>query len=99
MLEQVDRLVRRGMGVVMTTHSPTMLSCRGKVALMKRDNEFLFGSAEDIVTEENLRSAYGVDVKITDVRDDSGECIKTCIPVLNRTAEGRKMDAGREKAN
>lgn len=86
-LEQIDRLVRRGMGVVMTSHFPDhAFLCGGKVALMKRNDEFLFGSAEEVVTEENLRSAYGVDVKIAGVRDGSGEYIKTCVPILSRTA-------------
>ena len=84
-LEQVNRLVRRGMGVIMTTHFPDhAFLCPGKAALMKRNNEFLFGSAEEIVTEENLRSAYGVDVKIAGVLNDSGEYIRTCIPMLER---------------
>lgn len=34
-------------------------------------------------TEENLKDAYGINVKIIDTKIDSGEVVKSCIPLLN----------------
>jgi iron complex transport system ATP-binding protein len=98
-LEQINSLVQRGMGVVMTSHFPDhAFLCSGKVALMKRNNEFLFGNAEEVITEENLYSAYGVHVKIAGVYNQAGECIKTCIPMLNNGLVGRSNYDYRENA-
>ncbi|BAH06636.1 hypothetical protein CKR_1585 [Clostridium kluyveri NBRC 12016] len=82
-LEQINSLVKKGLGVIMTTHFPdhTFL-CSSKVALMQKNNIFTVGSVDDVVTEENLRSAYGVDVKITSTVNSRGEPIKACIPLL-----------------
>jgi iron complex transport system ATP-binding protein len=71
------------MGVIMTTHFPdhTFL-CPSKVALMQKNNIFNVGDVNDVVTEENLKSAYGVDVKIISTVNNQGQPIKTCIPLL-----------------
>jgi iron complex transport system ATP-binding protein len=83
-LEQINRLVQKGMGVIMTSHFPDhAFLCSGKVALMKRNNDFVVGSADEVITEENLRSAYGVDVKITSTTNNRGEYIRSCVPILN----------------
>ncbi|MCI1945713.1 ABC transporter ATP-binding protein [Clostridium luticellarii] len=82
-LERINSLVKKGMGVIMTTHFPdhTFL-CPSKVALMQKNNIFNVGDVNDVVTEENLKSAYGVDVKIISTVNNQGQPIKTCIPLL-----------------
>ncbi len=83
-LEQINKLSRNGLGVIMTSHFPNhAFLCSTKVLLMQRDNEFKVGTADEVVTEKNLRSAYGVDVKITCTADDRGESIKACIPLIS----------------
>lgn len=83
-LEQIKKLAERGLGVIMTSHFPDhAFLCSTKVALMQRNNVFIVGNADDVVTEENLKSAYGVNVKITCFENACGEVIKSCVPLLS----------------
>lgn len=83
-LEQINKLSRKGLGVIMTSHFPNhAFLCSTKVALMQRNNVFTLGSVDEVVTEENLRAAYGIDVKITSMVNQFGQEIKTCVPILN----------------
>lgn len=77
-LNQIKRLAASGLGIVMTTHFPDhAFLCSSKVVLMQHNNIYKYGTAEEIITEKNLRSAYGIDVHITDT--NSG---KSCVPVM-----------------
>ena len=82
-LECIRKLSRRGLGVLMTTHSPdhTVLCC-DRVILITRDKRVLEGTVDEIVTEENLREAYGVDVRIVETRSGNGEWVRSCIPMI-----------------
>lgn len=83
-LEQINRLARRGLGVIMTSHFPNQaFLCSTKVALLQRNNAFTIGSVDEVVTEENLKKAYGINVKITNTLNDRGESIRACIPLMN----------------
>lgn len=83
-LEQINSLSRRGLGVIMTSHFPDhAFLCSSKVALMQNNNVFSIGSVEQVITEENLKSAYGVEVKIFTTFNKSGGSINTCVPLLN----------------
>lgn len=83
-LEQINRLSKRGLGIIMTSHFPDhAFLCSTKVALLQRNNKFTVGDVENVVTEENLKAAYGVDVKIINSINNKGEYIKTCIPLIN----------------
>lgn len=82
-LEQVKRLARQGLGVIMTSHFPDhAFLCSSKVALLEKDNRLTVGEAERVVTEANLKSAYGVNVRIATVLNYCGEQLKTCIPLF-----------------
>lgn len=83
-LEEINRLSQRGLGVIMTSHFPDhAFLCSTKVALMRKNNKFLVGNVEEVVTEQNLKAAYGIDVKIAFTENGKGEKIKACIPILN----------------
>ena len=77
-LDVINRLSQNGLSVVMTSHYPdhAFLSSN-KVAIMKDGCIMDIGEPESVVTEENMRKAYGIDVKVIDV-DDSR---KACIPM------------------
>jgi iron complex transport system ATP-binding protein len=82
-LEHIKLLARRGLGVIMTTHFPDhAFLCSSRVALLGRNNRLIVGNAEQVVTEANLKSAYGVNVKIANVINYCGEQLKTCIPLF-----------------
>lgn len=83
-LKQINELARSGIGVIMATHSPDhAFLCPGKAALMQADGRILFGDAREVVTEENLRAAYGINVAIIDVQNKPGSSAKACVPIMD----------------
>lgn len=83
-LEKVKSLSRKGVGLVLTTHSPEhAFLCSTKVALLCRRNELETGEAEAVINPEKLRKAYGIDVRIIATEGLKGETVKGCIPLLN----------------
>lgn len=83
-LECIKSLSGSGLGVLMTTHSPDhAFLCCDRVILLTKDKEILEGPVEEIVTEANLRRAYGVEVKIAQTRNAEGQLIRSCVPLLD----------------
>lgn len=80
-LEIIDKLVETGLSVIMSSHFPdhAFLSSNN-VAIMQYGSFMAYGLAEDVVTEENLRKTYGVDVSIT-YSPDVGRHV--CVPHLS----------------
>jgi iron complex transport system ATP-binding protein len=82
-LEQVSQLSKLGLGVIMTSHSPNhAFLCATKIVLMQGNNTFCIGSVQDVLTEENLRLAYGPNITLTDVMDKKGRFHKRCVPFM-----------------
>lgn len=77
-LEIVDNLAKEGLSIIMTSHFPdhAFLSSN-KVAIMKEKKFIDFGSPDDVVTEENLKEAYSIDVKLIELDDER----KVCVPL------------------
>ena len=78
LLEIIDNLAKTGLSIIMSSHFPdhAFLSST-KVAIMK-DKRFIdFGTPDDVVTEENLRKAYSIDVKLIELDDER----KVCVPM------------------
>jgi iron complex transport system ATP-binding protein len=79
-LEWIEKLAKSGISIIMTSHFPdhTFLAST-EVAIMK-DGMFIdVGTADDVVTEENLKKTYGVDVRVVYMGD--GVDRKVCVPV------------------
>lgn len=77
-LEIVDNLAKEGLSIIMTSHFPdhAFLSSN-KVAIMKEKKFIDFGSPDDAVTEENLKEAYSIDVKLIELDNER----KVCVPL------------------
>lgn len=77
-LEIVDNLAKEGLSIIMTSHFPdhAFLSSN-KVAIMKEKKFIDFGSPDDVVTEENLKEAYSIDVKLIELDNER----KVCVPL------------------
>ncbi len=78
LLEIIDNLASTGLSIIMSSHFPdhAFLSST-KVAIMK-DKKFIdFGTPDDVVTEENLKKAYSIDVKLMELDDER----KVCVPL------------------
>ena len=77
-LSMVRALVKRGFGVIMTSHNPDLvLLLGGQVGILGNDGRFLVGNAEEVMTEERLRALYRSDLYLTYV-ERVGR--KVCIP-------------------
>lgn len=82
-LSQIKELAASGLGIIMTSHSPDhAFLCSTKVALFLKDRTLLIGSPLEIVTEENLRQAYGVKIDIITGRLSNGRDLPLCTPVI-----------------
>ena len=71
-------------GVVMTSHNPDhafMVALRA--VLLTRERRILTGPVDEVLTEENLREAYGTRVRVIDTVDDDGRPARTCVPSLH----------------
>lgn len=77
LLEIIDRLAEAGLSVIMSSHFPdhAFLSST-KVAIMK-NKKFIDGAPGDVVTEDNLKEAYSIDVKLIELDENR----KVCVPM------------------
>jgi iron complex transport system ATP-binding protein len=80
-IARIRNLAERGYAVLMTTHSPDhAFMCSSNVALMQRYETLKFGSAIQVITAENMRSAYGLEVQVVEFTDRNGEVLRMCAP-------------------
>ena len=78
-LDVMKALINKDVGVIMSSHSPDhALYCAADVVLIKKDKSILQGGAASIITSENLKEGYGVDVGIIQGEDSNGRPIKAC---------------------
>lgn len=73
----------QGKAVVMITHSPDQAFLVDSTAALMRDGRLLAcGPSDEVLTDENLRAAYGVDIRVMSARAEDGSVYRTCRPVL-----------------
>jgi iron complex transport system ATP-binding protein len=85
-LKITSKLVQQGFSVVMSSHLPDhALLYSDRVALMKDGKFMALGSPKKVITEENLREIYDIDVRILAANDPiSGEEIRFCFPAKEK---------------
>lgn len=78
LLEIIDNLAASGLSIIMSSHFPdhAFLSSN-KVAIMKNKKFIDFGTPDDVVTEENLKKAYSIEVKLIELDNNR----KVCVPL------------------
>ena len=78
LLEIIDNHAKSGLSIIMSSHFPdhAFLSST-KVAIMKDGGFIDFGTPDDVVSEENLRKAYSIDVKLIELDNKR----KVCVPL------------------
>lgn len=68
-----DLAVKRGITIVFNTHYPNYaLKIADKVLILRENGDYFYGS-KDIINEENIKKAFGVDALIRNVETDQGE--------------------------
>jgi iron complex transport system ATP-binding protein len=63
-LSEVKTLARRGIAVILSTHDPDQaFLCAHRVAILHKGRLAHLGPPQEVITSENLRAIYGVDVE------------------------------------
>jgi iron complex transport system ATP-binding protein len=72
-------LTSKDVGIIMSSHSPDhALYCDANVVLIRKNKSIVQGQAENIITSENLKGGYGVDVGIICGTDSRGNPVRAC---------------------
>jgi len=75
-LNIIKKLASDGLSVIMSSHFPDhAFISANQVALMDGKRFFAIGKPEDVITTENMKQIYGINVKVLDI---GGR--KACIP-------------------
>lgn len=77
LLKEIKKLTKEGIGVCFSTHNPdqaflvdaSVLALRGK-------NDWTFGPAGDVITEDQLKKMYGIDTSIHTYTGKNGKIMK-----------------------
>jgi iron complex transport system ATP-binding protein len=84
-LQVVKNLTADGITIVMASHFPDhAFLVANVVAVLNKGRISLVGSPEMVITEESMKSTYGVDVRIVNVGEGAGH--KVCLPSLKGPA-------------
>lgn len=82
-LQVIKDLVARGMTIVMASHSPDhAFLVANLVAILNNGSIAQIGTPDEVITESNLRMAYGADVRVVGERESVDR--KICFPVLQK---------------
>jgi iron complex transport system ATP-binding protein len=92
-LETVRRLAgERGLAVLMATHAPDhALFVADRVALMKSGGFLAVGTPGDVMTEDNLRTIYRIDVRMVVVAGDDGTPLARAAVALSGAARRNEV--------
>lgn len=84
-LNTLQRLADRGMVVIFTTHDPEQaLLLNSKTLILFRNRPPLFGNANEIITEKNLKRAYNARIRVVEILDEETfRQVRVCIPMLD----------------
>jgi iron complex transport system ATP-binding protein len=93
-LKIIRMLVDEGLGVVMTTHHPDhVFGMNAGVSLLVSGDEAIPGNAEQVLTEENLRKAYGIKVAVISA-SYCGQELRLCRPAIDRADHNNRDMSG-----
>lgn len=91
-LNAMTKLSSCGMTCVFNTHYPAhALQRANKSLILSRGGEYVFGSTASVVTEENIRKAFGVEAVIGEI-ETSGNILQNVIPLKIAHGETENAD-------
>lgn len=80
-LSQIKELSQKGIAIIMATHLPEhAFLYADKVLMVKEGHVLAYGKSKEILSEENLRQLYGVNLRIMSVASGRSAGFKVCIP-------------------
>lgn len=90
-LEVIERLTAKGLGVVINTHFPAhALRLADRTLLVPRGKPPVFGATRDVMTEESLTELFGVQVRMREVELPEGRA--PYVAAVGRTGLGEDRE-------
>lgn len=90
---RVRALADQGYAVALITHNPGHAFLWADwAAAVGRAGFFAAGTPEAVLTEENLRRLYGLDVQLAEAALRDGRQVKVCLPPLRDGTDGKKEE-------
>ena len=91
-LDAMSNLAARGMTCIFNTHYPAHALQRAQKALiLSKGGSYVFGDTVSVVTEENIRNAFGVDAVIGEI-ETPGNLLKNVVPLnIAEPVENRSL--------
>lgn len=84
-LECLMQLSGRGIGVLLSSHSPDhAIYCNTKVVMIKNDKTIQMGSIDQMLSDQNLKAVYGVDIHMVNGFTSDGTNLHSCCLVRNK---------------
>lgn len=82
-IKQINSLKNNELGILMATHSPDhAFMCDANVAIVHNKSIWKCGYSNDIITEEILKTIYGVDVKVRPMLTNDETARMVCVPTV-----------------
>lgn len=92
-LRTMSELASEGMGCVFNTHFPShALQRANKALLLGKDGHTLFGKTNDVITEKNIETAFGVKAVIGEI-ETPGSTLRDVLPI-SVTNKGGTLENG-----
>ena len=87
-ISNVREMADMGIGVVMVTHNPDhAFMTQANVALFKRAEPMVFGTAFEVITRQHIQEAYGVGIRLVEFAHDNSQIMRMCAPVFPEGGE------------
>ncbi len=94
-LDAMSNLAAQGMTCIFNTHYPAHALQRAQKSLiLSKGGSYVFGDTVSVVTEENIRKAFGVDAVIGEI-ETPGNMLKNVIPINITSSEKQEMSKNR----
>lgn len=94
-LDAMGELARSGMTCIFNTHYPAhALQRSDKALILSRGGDYVFGPTASVVTEENIRRAFGVEAVIGQI-ETPGHILQSVIPLQLASEETGREDPHR----
>lgn len=78
-LECLKQLSGRGLGVILSSHSPDhAIFCDTQVVMIDKKKRIHIGSVEETLTTQNLKEVYGVDIQMINGVTTDGRTLRSC---------------------
>jgi len=84
-LSEIKALAKRGIAVILSTHDPDQaFLCAHRVAILHQGRLAHLGPPQEVITAENLRAIFEVEVKVWPIERGDGEALRVCVPSLTQ---------------